>query len=118
MVLSKGNENYVIDTKWKIPGNAASIDDLRQIYTYARFCNAKKVMLLYPGNIKSKKEGFFKIDDFHRLSSNTFEISEIQHTGMMAFVNVIQKVDNFTTENKFRLNEHIGKELIDLIELN
>lgn len=118
IVLSKGNENYVIDTKWKIPGNAASIDDLRQIYTYARFWNAKKVMLLYPGNIKSKKEGVFKIDDFHRLSSNTFEISEIQHTGMMAFVNVIQKVDNFTTENKFRLNEHIGKELIDLIELN
>ena len=41
---------YVIDTKWKRPANhAASIEELRQMYSYARFWNSNKVLLLYPG---------------------------------------------------------------------
>lgn len=40
----------MIDTKWKRSANhAASIEDLRQIYSYARFWNSNKVLLLYPG---------------------------------------------------------------------
>lgn len=50
IVLTHVEITYVIDTKWKRPfNNAASIEDLRQMYTYARFWNANKVMLLYPG---------------------------------------------------------------------
>ncbi len=50
IVLEQDGTKYVIDTKWKRPfNNAASIEDLRQMYTYARFWNADKVMLLYPG---------------------------------------------------------------------
>jgi 5-methylcytosine-specific restriction enzyme subunit McrC len=50
IVLEHYGTKYVIDTKWKRPfNNAASIEDLRQMYTYARFWNADKVMLLYPG---------------------------------------------------------------------
>ena len=50
IVLEHYGTKYVIDTKWKRPNNnTASIEDLRQMYTYARFWNADKVMLLYPG---------------------------------------------------------------------
>ena len=50
IVLEQDGTKYIIDTKWKRPfNNAASIEDLRQMYTYARFWNANNVMLLYPG---------------------------------------------------------------------
>ena len=50
IVLKKGEETIIIDTKWKRPTNkAASIEDLRQMYVYARFWKTNKVMLLYPG---------------------------------------------------------------------
>jgi 5-methylcytosine-specific restriction enzyme subunit McrC len=50
ILLEQDGTKYVIDTKWKRPfNNTASIEDLRQMYTYARFWNADKVMLLYPG---------------------------------------------------------------------
>ena len=44
------NRKYIIDTKWKRPGYSASIQDLRQVYAYARFWDAENVMLLYPGD--------------------------------------------------------------------
>lgn len=51
IVLQKDKEIFVIDTKWKRPSQqAASIEDLRQMYAYARFWKTNKVMLLYPGN--------------------------------------------------------------------
>ena len=51
-------ENYVIDTKWKLidpkkPGD----DDLKQMYAYNMYWNAKRSMLLYP-NSKRIKENF------------------------------------------------------------
>jgi 5-methylcytosine-specific restriction enzyme subunit McrC len=50
IVLSQHGITYVIDTKWKRPANhSASIEDLRQMYAYARFWNSNKVLLLYPG---------------------------------------------------------------------
>jgi 5-methylcytosine-specific restriction enzyme subunit McrC len=51
IVLRKGEETIVIDTKWKRPTNkVASIEDLRQMYTYARYWRTNKVVLLYPGD--------------------------------------------------------------------
>jgi 5-methylcytosine-specific restriction enzyme subunit McrC len=50
IVLRKGEECFVIDTKWKRPTNkSASIEDLRQMYTYGRFWDADRLLLLYPG---------------------------------------------------------------------
>ena len=38
IILRKDNKVYIIDTKWKKPNNhKASIQDLRQMYTYCRF---------------------------------------------------------------------------------
>ena len=45
----QGTHIIIIDTKWKRPGSASGIEDLRQLYTYARFWQAEKVVLLYPG---------------------------------------------------------------------
>ena len=56
LVLVQNNTSYVIDTKWKRPSNQQpSIEDLRQMYTYARFWQAEKVMLLYPGESENSK---------------------------------------------------------------
>lgn len=50
IVLRKGSDTFIIDTKWKRPNNiSASIEDLRQMYTYGRFWKTNKLVLLYPG---------------------------------------------------------------------
>ncbi len=51
IVLRKGSDTFIIDTKWKRPTNkVASIEDLRQMYAYARFWKTNKLILLYPGD--------------------------------------------------------------------
>jgi 5-methylcytosine-specific restriction enzyme subunit McrC len=51
IVIRKGGESIVVDTKWKRPyNNAASIEDLRQMYAYGRYWDSKKLTLLYPGD--------------------------------------------------------------------
>lgn len=54
IVIEKTSEGEsqiaIIDTKWKRPANKiASVGDLRQMYTYNRFWNSSRAMLLYPG---------------------------------------------------------------------
>ena len=57
-----GIDTYIIDTKWKvldIKNPKPSDDDLKQMYTYNLYWNAKKSMLLYP-NTYSVNESFGK----------------------------------------------------------
>ncbi len=48
-VKFNGNE-YVIDTKWKLVEKRPLIEDIRQMYAYHHYFDAKKVTLLYPGD--------------------------------------------------------------------
>lgn len=55
-----GKNTYVVDTKWKvldINNPKPSDDDLKQMYAYNLYWNAKKSMLLYPHS-KSVDESF------------------------------------------------------------
>lgn len=57
-----GDETFIIDTKWKVLDIAnpkPSDDDLKQMFSYNLYWNAKRSMLLYP-NSKSVDESFGK----------------------------------------------------------
>ena len=96
------SEIYIIDTKWKNVGtSAASVQDLRQMYAYGRFWDAKKMMLLYPG--KPTKNNFrpFKTEDY----SNTPDgLKKIDHQCKMGFVSVLNEDDN-------KLDKTIGEKV-------
>lgn len=58
IVIEKGNETFIIDTKWKNIGYSnPSTQDLRQMFVYNEYWGSKKAMLLYP-SISSSFDGF------------------------------------------------------------
>jgi len=92
-------KTFVIDTKWKRPGNSASVEDLRQVYAYARFWDAERVMLLYPGDGRQNHSDYFKTED--KLPRKDELIS---HEGLLRFVAVV--LDG-------RLSQEIGGKVLD-----
>ncbi|MGY5351024.1 McrC family protein [Wenyingzhuangia sp. IMCC45533] len=99
------NEDYIVDTKWKIPYDAkASVQDLRQMYTYGRYWNAKKIMLLYPGAEEKSK--------VYRNFVNRTDYSEPEtfHQCKVGFASVITK------NNMTRLNTNLALNIIELLE--
>jgi 5-methylcytosine-specific restriction enzyme subunit McrC len=92
IVLKKGGETIIIDTKWKRPTNkAASIEDLRQMYAYARFWRTNKVVLLYPG--EPYDSGYKSYPNHNDLNDHESEF----HQCKIAMVNVLK--DGVLSEN-------------------
>jgi 5-methylcytosine-specific restriction enzyme subunit McrC len=96
-------ETYIIDTKWKVldvSNPKPSDDDLKQMYTYNLYWNAKRSMLLYP-NSKDIDE---KFGDYWKGRKKT-EKNQCK----VGFVNVL------TDDNQLDLN--IGSDILDKITI-
>lgn len=116
LINKKDNTTIIIDTKWKRPGNSASVEDLRQMYTYARFWDAEKVMLLYPGNELSNRIENYLTDDYQSNHPNNETGILINHSAQMCFVQVIKNGKLQNAINNFSLDEELGEKILDLIK--
>ena len=94
------DKTVVIDTKWKLGTKYISIADLRQVYAYAKYWNAKKVMLLYPHQ-KVQKTTF---EDY----KNEFDATK--HQCKLGFINILNE--------EGKLLETIGSNVYSLLELD
>jgi 5-methylcytosine-specific restriction enzyme subunit McrC len=79
IVLKKGNQSIIIDTKWKIvedliPGD----DDLKQMFTYNLFWNCTRSILLYPSINRGSNHG--KYFDFSKKNIYNTKCSVITTT--------------------------------------
>jgi 5-methylcytosine-specific restriction enzyme subunit McrC len=98
IVLRKGSDTFIIDTKWKRPTNkVASIEDLRQMYAYARFWKTNKLVLLYPGD---------HFDSGFKPYPNQNDHEVDFHQCKIAMVNVLYEG---------RLSEKLAEDIIELI---
>ena len=85
IVLKKGEETYIIDTKWKlVDSNKPSIDDLRQIFAYNHLWRSTKSILLYPGNEANDSRNFVNY------SPSLFAKESDKHGCKVGFINVLE----------------------------
>lgn len=106
VVIRTKGKTYIIDTKWKRPKNStASIADLRQMYTYCRFWDAEKALLLYPGNPRKKDFKSYLTDDYSK-DHKEDDPFEVEHQCKMGFVEVMKNQE---------LNTNLGDEILELI---
>ncbi len=81
-IILKCKENhqiFVLDTKWKnLNGYNPSPEDLRQMYVYHRFYQAKKVALVYPSDQHSIQKGnYFSSENHLEMSDKECSIMPI-----------------------------------------
>jgi 5-methylcytosine-specific restriction enzyme subunit McrC len=99
IVIEKGNDKYIIDTKWKnIDDYKPSTNDLRQMYVYNDYWDSKKAMLLYPSNESNE------INDDNFISFEKTPQKNNNHKCCLG------KISIFDTMNK--LDENIGVEIL------
>jgi 5-methylcytosine-specific restriction enzyme subunit McrC len=100
IVIYKGNKEYlVLDTKWKnLNGYNPSPDDLRQLYVYHHYYNAKKVALVYPGNFENRNGLYFEPND--SLSDKVCSILTLEvNKDIKAWqVEIFKKIETWTNE--------------------
>jgi 5-methylcytosine-specific restriction enzyme subunit McrC len=105
VVLRKGSQTFIIDTKWKRPNkSSASVNDLRQMYAYCRFWNAEKALLLYPGDAKGNRFKSYLTDDYGLDEEENY--SQIKHQCKMGFVSVLEGGE---------LDKNLGEKVLNLI---
>ena len=85
ILLIKDQEKYIIDTKWKNirSEKEVSTEDLRQIFVYNEFWQAKKGMLLYPD--------INNVPDFE----GEYKNQKNNHSCKIGFIKVAQNNDKF-----------------------
>lgn len=75
--IKRNDGNIVLDTKWKnLNGFNPSPDDLRQMYVYHHYYDAKKVALVYPGTTYGNRSGHY-IDKLNNTQDEKKECSVV-----------------------------------------
>lgn len=98
IVIEKGGDTFVLDTKWKVLKEARpSDDDLKQMYTYHHYLGAKRTFLLYP-NVYGLHP---KRGSYHVPEDGDFQCA-------------LRFVDILTGDG--RLNKDIGGEVLGFLE--
>ena len=99
IVIRKGTETIIVDTKWKVmDGLVPGDDDLKQIFIYNLFWNCDKSVLLYPsltsnsgeGNYNSFQEGIKPVNTCSVVMVSIFD--EEQKLNRNFGVNVLNKI--------------------------
>ncbi|MCG2462049.1 McrC family protein [Flavobacteriaceae bacterium F89] len=75
--------NYVLDTKWKLVSSKPSIEDIRQMYAYHHYFEAKKVALLYPGDSPYVPGKFVDINSQKPMSDMECGLLFTQYSGSL-----------------------------------
>lgn len=107
IVVTKGGQTIVLDTKWKILTDAQPSDeDLKQLFVYNLIWNAKHSFLVYPGTVKTV-QGSYRHFDLSAHKKQTREEQFYNHCSMK-FLNVL--------DDQGRLSDTLGTELLLTIE--
>lgn len=104
IILSFDNKEFlVLDTKWKNNGDGQpSADDLRQLYVYHQYYQAKKVALIYPGN-KNTINGRYYHTNSQNLSDNICALLTLEENKDIKNwqKEIFLKIDNWAKEDIF-----------------
>jgi 5-methylcytosine-specific restriction enzyme subunit McrC len=99
IVINKDKEDcIIIDTKWKnLKQNNPSPQDLRQVYVYMKYYNAKRVALVYPNEDSTIKSGLFYKESDSELSDRNCSLISI---GVMEDIkqwqtNIYEQINNW-----------------------
>ncbi len=106
------SETYVIDTKWKVldvKNPKPSDDDLKQIYAYNMYWNAKRSMLLYP-NSQAISETF---GNYHK--GREVKPHELKHDIKLDRTNQCKVGFINVLDSNNHLNLNIGTEIFEKI---
>lgn len=100
IVINKDdNEYFILDTKWKaIKDSNPSPEDLRQMFVYNHYYNAKKVALVYPGKFESRNGLFFEPNNL--LSNKVCSIIALEENKDIKKWQeyIFNKIENWITE--------------------
>ncbi|MBS1684404.1 MAG: hypothetical protein JSS76_06600 [Bacteroidetes bacterium] len=106
IVIKSGDENIIVDTKWKFRKDT-SMEDVRQLYAYGKYFSARRRYLLYP---EKRDTGIVESRYYEELNyqNGKREIAEDEHCDLLF-------EDILTRENKldYTIGETILKSVLD-----
>jgi len=100
IVIHYKQQNYIIDTKWKVLKEAnPSVEDLRQLFVYNHYFDAKHSILMYPN--------VYDVEDMPPTPYHPTANSELQYYCQLCFVDILKDG---------KLNRSIGKNILSIIQ--
>ena len=120
IVLTFRGKNYILDTKWKVLKKVSpEMKDLKQLFIYCQYFNAKQGLLLYPKvyELENMPATFYEpipndanihhSVDYEELFEEE-EVEKMNYACQICFLEIVDK--------KGQLNKNIGAEILKHIE--